>query len=142
MPPAARADRRRMLQTARFSRAPQAGAAPVAVSRQPILDLCERIVAFELLAPPAADPRRAPAGVLAQAIADIGLSRLVGERPAHVDVTRDFLLAVRPLPLSPERVVLEVPADQPADDVMLAFRREARQAGFQVTLDRFRTDAG
>ena len=46
--------------------------------------------------------------MLAQAIADIGLPRLVGARPAHVDVSREFLLTVRPLPLAPERVVLEV----------------------------------
>jgi c-di-GMP phosphodiesterase len=142
MPRAIRADRRRMLQTARFSRAPQAGAAPVAVSRQPILDLCERVVAFELLAPPAADPRRAPAGVLAQAIADIGLSRLVGERPAHVDVTRDFLLSVRALPFAPEHVVLEVDAGRPADDLLLMALRDARDSGFAIALDRFDPEAG
>lgn len=125
---------------ARFARAPQEGVTPVMVSRQPILDHLERVVGFELLTPDATN--EPTASVLSEAIADIGLSRLVGARPAHVDVSRDFLLAVRPLPLAPERVVLEVPADQPADDVMLAVLREARQAGFQVTLDRFRADAG
>src|SRR5262245_22770589 len=82
--------------------------APVIVARQPILDHVEKIVGFELLTPESAHPDEATASVLAQAIADIGLQRLVGGRPAYVDVTRDFLLTVRPLPLAPDRVVLEL----------------------------------
>ena len=136
------ADREDMLQTARFARAPQEAAAPVAVSRQPILDLCERVVAFELLTPASAEPRRATASVFAQAIADIGLQRLVGERPAHVDVTREFLLSVRPLPFAPERVVLEVDAGRPADDLLLLALRDARDSGFAIALDGFVADAG
>jgi EAL and modified HD-GYP domain-containing signal transduction protein len=131
-----------MQQHARFVRAPEKTVAPVVVSRQPILDLCERIVAFELLTPPAANSREATASVLAQAIADIGLTRLAGARPVHVDVSREFLLAVRPLPLSPDRVVLEVRADQPADDVLLTLLRETRDAGFRIALDGFRAGAG
>jgi len=105
------------------------------VSRQPILDHLERIVAYELLAPAAdGDPA---AGTLVHAIADIGLHRLVGARPAHVDVTRSFLLTARPLPLAPELVVLEVPADAPADDLLLAVLRDARAEGFAIALDRF-----
>ncbi len=127
---------------ARFERGPHDTVAPVVVSRQPILDHLERIVAFELLTAPAADPRETTAAVLAQAIVDIGLPRLVGTRPAHVDVTREFLLAVRPLPLAPESVVLEVRADQPADDVLLMALREARDAGFRIALDGFRADSG
>ena len=79
--------------------------------------------------------------MLVQAIADIGLTRLVGNRPAHVDVTREFLLAVRPLPLVPERVVLEVQADRPADDALLMVVREARDAGFRIALDHYSPDA-
>ncbi len=96
-----------MPQNARFARNNPQTVAPVVVSRQPILDRSESIVAYELTAPPSAtDPRGATSSVLVQAIADIGLTRLVGNRPAHVDVTREFLLAVRPLPLVPERVVM------------------------------------
>jgi EAL and modified HD-GYP domain-containing signal transduction protein len=131
-----------MHQRARFVRGPHDEVAPVVVSRQPILDHLERIVAFELLTPPVALPREATASALAQAIADIGLPRLVGARPAHVDVTREFLIAVRPLPLAPESVVLELRADQPVDDLLLMALREAREAGFRIALDGFRADAG
>src|SRR3954453_3724483 len=117
----------------------QDAVAPVVVSRQPILDLVERIVAFELLTP-AVSAGEATSSMLAQAIADIGLQRLAGKHPVHVDVTREFLLAVRPLPMAPERVVLEVDAAERADDVLLLSLREARAAGFRVCLDGFRAE--
>ena len=112
------------------------------VSRQPILDNVERIVGFELLTPPEAHPHEATAGVLSQAIADIGLLKLVGDRPAHVDVTREFLLLVSPLPLDPERVVLEIAADEHIDDELLAVLQEIRTAGFRIALDGFRDGIG
>jgi EAL and modified HD-GYP domain-containing signal transduction protein len=131
-----------MQQRVRFARDTKNEPAPVVVSRQPILDSMERIVAFELLTPPAGDPREATASVLAQAIADIGLTRLAGPHPVHIDVTREFLLAVRPLPLAPERVALEVNANQRGDDdLLLMVLREVREAGFRVALDDFRADS-
>ena len=126
--------------SARFARAPQDAAAPAVVSRQPILDRSERIVAFELLGPAADDSRAASAGVLAGALVDIGLPRLVGNRPAYIKVTRELLLAVRPLPLTPAQVVLELAADQPADDLLALVVREARDAGFRIALHGFGTD--
>ncbi|MBE2316485.1 HDOD domain-containing protein [Solirubrobacter sp. CPCC 204708] len=126
-----------MSHSTRFAREAE-GAAAVVVSRQPILDNVERIVGFELLTPPEAHPHEATASVLAQAIADIGLHRLVGERPAHVDVTREFLVLVSPLPLDPARVVLELPSDEHADAELVAVLREARDAGFRIALDSFR----
>jgi EAL and modified HD-GYP domain-containing signal transduction protein len=128
--------------TARFARPRQDDVAAAVVSRRPILDHCERVLAYELLTRPAPDPRTATASVLAQAIVDIGLPRLVGNRPAHVDVSRSFLLSVRPLPFSAERVVLEVDARQTADELLLAVLVEARDQGFRITLDGFHEGAG
>ena len=125
----------------RFARA-QDEAETVVVARQPILDHLERIVAFELLTPQEDDPRRVTASVLTQAIADIGLAKLAGTRPVHVDVTREFLLALRPLPFAPDRVILELAADQPADELLLHALKEAHDAGFQIALDGFDGDEG
>ncbi|MDA0173822.1 HDOD domain-containing protein [Solirubrobacter taibaiensis] len=130
-----------MSHSTRFARETERAAA-VVVSRQPILDNVERIVGFELLTPPEAHPHEATAGVLSQAIADIGLLKLVGDRPAHVDVTREFLLLVSPLPLDPARVVLEIAADEHIDDELLAVLREIRTAGFRIALDGFRDGVG
>jgi EAL and modified HD-GYP domain-containing signal transduction protein len=125
-----------MSHSPRFARETD-GASAVVVSRQPILDNVERIVGFELLTPPEAHRHEAAASVLAQAIADIGLDKLVGGRPAHVDVTREFLLLVSPLPLDPQRVVLELPVDEEIDDELLGVLRDARAAGFEIALDGF-----
>jgi c-di-GMP-related signal transduction protein len=54
------------------------------------------------------DAERATSQVIVDAIGDIGLDRLAGARPAYVNVTRELLLAVRPLPLPCDRVVLEL----------------------------------
>ena len=130
---------------ARFARAsledPVTTVAPVIVARQPILDNAEKVVGFELLTPPSAHPDEATASVLAQAIADIGLQRLVGARPAHIDVTRDFLLTVRPLPLAPDRVVLEIDSGERLDGELEAVLRELREAGFRIALDGFAADS-
>jgi c-di-GMP phosphodiesterase len=134
-----------MASTARFGRAPgTTAAAPVVVARQPIFDRAENVIGFELLSPrePDGDPRSATASVLVQSFADVGLDRLVGPYPAYVRVTREFLLAVRPLPLSPESVVLEIDASGGADDVLLAVVRDAVADGFRVALDDFRSTAG
>jgi c-di-GMP phosphodiesterase len=123
-----------MPQSARFARVPPASAPALAVTRQPILDASERVTAFQLLAE--------PAEALPQALAEIGLERLAGVRPAHIAVTRKLLVAVRPLPFPPERVVLELPADRPADDLLVAAAREARRSGFRIALDGFTGETG
>ncbi len=133
-----------MSSTARFGRADATAAAPVVVARQPILDRSENVIGFELLSPsaPIADPRGATASVLVQSFADVGIDRLVGALPAYVAVTREFLLAVRPIPLTPENVVLEIDASGGADDVLVAIVRDAVADGFRVALDDFRHCAG
>ena len=131
-----------MQERARFVRA-QDEAETVVVARQPILDHLERIVAFELLTPKNADPRKVTASVLTQALADVGLAKLAGSRPVHVDVTREFLLAVRPLPFAPERIILELAAGQPTDELLLTLsrRRATRASRSPSTASRRRDDA-
>ena len=132
-----------MSSTARFGRADTTAAAPVVVARQPILDRTENVIGFELLSPsePIMDPRGQTASVLVQSFADVGIDRLVGALPAYVSVTREFLLTVRPIPLAPENVVLEVDASG-GDDVLVALIRDAVNDGFRVALDDFRHTAG
>jgi c-di-GMP phosphodiesterase len=132
-----------MSSTARFGRADSTAAAPVVVARQPILDRSENVIGFELLSPsePIMDPRGQTASVLVQSFADVGIDRLVGALPAYVSVTREFLLTVRPIPLAPESVVLEVDASD-ADDILVALIRDAVNDGFRVALDDFRHTAG
>ena len=119
-------------------------AAGVIVARQPIFDPGWDVVAYELLYRPLHDavgpvaPDAMTAGVVAGAFSDLGLDALVGDRPAHINVTRDFMLSMRPLPLAPERTVLELVEDQVVDAELVAALKEAVDAGFTLALDGYR----
>ena len=119
---------------------------PVAVARQPILDRAEAIRGYELLYRGAGCASVAPEGatsnVIVRALADIGLDALVGDHKAWVNVTREFLLEVRPLPLPPERTVIELLEGQAVDEELLDVLGELRAAGFRIALDDFRFDPG
>ena len=118
----------------------------VAVARQPIFDRAEAITGFEILyrslTGPFTDAEGATSTVIVQSLADIGLERLVGDSRAYINVTRDFLLKVRPLPMPPERVVLELVGSHSADPELLGALRDARDAGFRIALDGFRYAPG
>jgi EAL and modified HD-GYP domain-containing signal transduction protein len=121
--------------------APAPAAAAVVVARQPIFDRAEAVAGFALVCPPAPGDDRwgATSNVLVRSIADIGLARLVGRHPAYLKVTRELLLAVRPLPLPREQVVLELAVgDLLHDDVLPAVLRELVKEGFRVALEDFR----
>ena len=113
------------------------------LARQPIFDKDLGIDGFELLyREVGADGRpvdggKATATVLVAALADVGLQRLVGEQRAFLNVDRDFLMAFRPLPLPPERVVLELVEDQLVDDELVEVLTELVDDGFTLALDNF-----
>jgi EAL and modified HD-GYP domain-containing signal transduction protein len=117
--------------------------ATVVVARQPIFDAGWDVIAYELLYRPLSEdarpvnPEAMTAGVLTTAFSDLGLDLLVGDRPAHINVTRDFMLSVRPLGLEPRRTVLELVEDQVIDDALIEVLSEAVDAGFTLALDDF-----
>jgi c-di-GMP phosphodiesterase len=112
------------------------------VARQPILDADGVLRAHELLFRGGSldgegDGERATASVLVATFLDQGLDELTGGLPAWVNVSRAFLLAVEPLPLDPEHVVIELLEDQLVDDVLIARLQRLRAAGFSLALDDF-----
>ncbi len=116
-----------------------------AVARQPILDAQLQVVGYELLfrAPGArkanvVDAQAATSSVIVDSFMEIGLDELVGEHVAYINVSRDFLMSVRPLPLPPGRVVLELLENQQIDDDLIAVLRELVADGFTLALDDFR----
>jgi EAL and modified HD-GYP domain-containing signal transduction protein len=116
----------------------------VIVARQPIFDAGWDVVAYELLYRPLTEdaapvgPEAMTAGVMAGAFGELGLDLLVGDRIAHINVTRDFLLDMRPLPLDPRRTVLELIEDQKVDAQLIDVLEEAVDAGFTLALDDFK----
>ncbi len=126
---------------------PRATADPTVlrVARQPILDRDARLIGYELLfrEPPAEtaevlDDRAATATVIVDGLLDVGLFDLVGPGLAYLNVSRDFLLSVRPLPLPAQHVVLELLEDQVVDDELLEVLEELVEQRFTIALDDFR----
>jgi EAL and modified HD-GYP domain-containing signal transduction protein len=116
----------------------------VLVARQPVLDARLNVAGYELLFRTAGATRahvteheRATSQVIVDAIGEIGLDRLVGGQRAYVNVSRDLLLAVRPLPLPADRVVLELLEGQRVDAELIAVARDLVAAGFTLALDDF-----
>ncbi len=129
----------------RGAAAVSAGRATVAVARQPILDRNGSLIGYELLfrepnseTAGVLDDRAATSTVILDGLFDVGLFDLVGDNVAYLNVSRDFLLSVRPLPLPARRVVLELLEDQIVDDALLGVLEELVADGFTIALDDFR----
>src|SRR5881394_2873267 len=82
----------------------------IVLARQPIFDRHESVVGYALRYRPLtpagqlAGPETSIASVIVGALAEIGLEKLVGDRPAYIEVTPQLLHYVGQLPLPPERV--------------------------------------
>jgi EAL and modified HD-GYP domain-containing signal transduction protein len=112
----------------------------IVLARQPILDRRESVVGYALhyrpLTPSGqlASPETSTASVIVGAMVEIGLEKLVGERPAYIEVTPQFLQHVGQLPLPPERVVLELAAASRADAALVGALHDVIKAGFQIAI--------
>jgi EAL and modified HD-GYP domain-containing signal transduction protein len=112
------------------------------VARQPILEVSGVVHAHELLFRGGADAmvgggERATASVLVSTFLDTRLDEVTAGKPAWVNVSRDFLLAVDPLPMPPERVVLELLEDQLVDGPLLDRLAGLRRDGYAIAADDF-----
>jgi c-di-GMP phosphodiesterase len=112
----------------------------VVLARQPILDRRESVVGYALRYRPLTPsgqlegPETSIASVMVGALAEIGLEKLVGDRPAYIEVTPQLLQYVGQLPLSPGRVVLELAATPNADADLLRALHDVTKAGFQIAI--------
>jgi c-di-GMP phosphodiesterase len=111
----------------------------VAIARQPIHDRARRVVGYELLFRGAAhrdgiDEERATTSVIVETFTGIGIDAIAGPHPAHVRVSRRFLLELHAFALPPERVVLEVDAPDPADGALVAVLERLAQQRYRISL--------
>jgi len=114
------------------------------VGRQAIFDRRLNVVGYELLYRDSEENRarfddvnQASATTMLNAFVELGLDSLVGNVPAYVNMPADFLLGHYPIPLPPERTVLEVLEDVPVTPALLGSLKGLRARGFKIALDDF-----
>jgi c-di-GMP phosphodiesterase len=113
------------------------------VARQPIYDRAMAVTSYELLYRESesalkalvTDERRATLRVIANAALEIGLDRLAGGLPVHINFPRELLVGECLLPMQPASVIIEVLEDVPADREVLAGITALRKRGHRIALD-------
>lgn len=118
------------------------------VARQPIYDSAMTVVAYELLYRESSsalralvtDSRRTTLRVIANAALEIGLDRLAGGLPVHINFSRDLLVdGDHLLPVQPERVVIQVLDDLAPEPDVLAALQALRSRGHRIAIGDFST---
>jgi len=115
----------------------------VFVARQPIYDAAMAVTAYELLyrhSPKSTtaeitDPSRATLYVVTNAALEIGLERLAGGLPVHINFPEGLLANVPELPLRPDLAVIEVLEHVPAKPQVIEGLKTLRARGHKIALD-------
>jgi EAL and modified HD-GYP domain-containing signal transduction protein len=116
------------------------------VARQPIYDAGMAVSAYELLYRESdsalkalvTDSRRATLRVIATAALEIGLDRLAGGLPVHINFPRELLAGGDTLlPLAPQSVVIQVFDDMPATRDVIEALRALRARGHKIAIGDF-----
>lgn len=115
------------------------------IGRQPILDREQCLVGYELLyrdqgaanSATFVDGTQATTTVLTNALLEMGLNRVVGDRWAFINLTRDFITGEKPVPLESDRVVVEVLEDVEVNDQVVEGLGRLAEGGYRIALDDF-----
>jgi c-di-GMP phosphodiesterase len=114
------------------------------VGRQALFDRRLQVVGYELLYRNSdenrarfTDPNQATAATMLNAFVEHGLDALAPGLPVWVNLPADFLLGKYPLPLPPERTVIEVLEDVPVTPELLVALAGLKAEGFKLALDDF-----
>ena len=79
---------------------------------------------------------KATANIILAALQDIGVERLAGDRPVTINLSQGLFKLAQDLPLPPERVIFDLPAERLATENFMALRR-LKQRGYTLALDGF-----
>jgi c-di-GMP phosphodiesterase len=116
----------------------------VRIGRQGIYDADRQLVGYELLFrayDDAGDPpiagERATSQVIASTFGTFGVDNIAGGRPVFINFTRAFLTGIIPIPVEPDRVVVEVVRDLVVDDELVAGLTQLRDEGYRLALSCF-----
>jgi c-di-GMP phosphodiesterase len=116
----------------------------VFVARQPIFDRHLNVAGYELLfrggdatTALVVDSEGATASVVLNSFTEIGLEKLVGAKPAWVNVSREFVLSGLASTMPPAVVGLEILEDELLDERFVHALIELKRQGYRLALDDF-----
>jgi c-di-GMP phosphodiesterase len=119
----------------------------VRVGRQGIYDASRRLVAYELLFRAhdrAVDNEvageQATSQVIASTFGTFGLDNISDGKPLFINFTRAFLTGIIPIPVEPERVVIEVVEHVAVDRELLMGLRTLKDEGYRIAVDDYDGD--
>lgn len=118
------------------------------LARQPIYDRHTRVVGYELLhrsneinRMQIKDGDSATSQVLISALLEMGLSEVVGDKLAFINITRNYIVGELPFPLARKQIVLEVLEDiLPNQELLFALRQFKLRNAYRIALDDFEYD--
>jgi c-di-GMP-related signal transduction protein len=118
------------------------------VARQAILDINQKVVAYELLFRngernffPDICPNKATSNILTDNQLTLGLEKITGDLPAYVNFHTDSLLDNFPSFLDPKKVVIEILEDVTISAELIASIKTLKEKGYQIALDDHDFDA-
>ena len=116
----------------------------VFIGRQPIFNIHEQIIAYELLyrnknvnAFPLIDSDAATVDVLVNSFLSIGIDEVTKGRPCFVNFTENLLMGSMIDYLDPNKVVIEILEDVPITLQLVERVAELKERGFRIALDDF-----
>ena len=114
------------------------------VARQPILDRNLNTYAYELLYRGEQQSQlgfdsgdTATNRVISHTFVEDNFEKVVGNRIAFINMTRNLLISDEPLPFSPQHVVLEILEDVAADAELVKAVENLVKQGYRIALDDF-----
>ena len=116
------------------------------IARQPIFDHKLNVVGYELLfrgrgyaaGAQFDDAEVATATVVLNTLTELDMDRIVGDKKAWINVSREFVVNGLVHAVPPNAVGLEIPEPELFDDDTVAALRELKRAGYSLALDDFR----
>lgn len=114
------------------------------VARQPIFNIDEETVAYELLYRSSntnsfqlTDGDKATTDVLVNSFMNIGIEEISNGKPCFVNFTENLLKLGVPTQFNPETIVVEVLENIEITDDILRICQELKQSGYRIALDDF-----
>jgi len=112
------------------------------IARQPILDIQQDVVAYELLfrngdhnSFPDIDPDQATSNILSDNHLTLGIEEITGDLPGHINFHTGALIKRFPSFLDPKKVVIEIREDVLANNALLATCKLLQEKGYTLALD-------